>query len=76
MAQMLKNLPAMQETQLWSQCWEDLLEEGAGTHSRILTWRIPWTQEPGRLQYIGSQSYTTEQLALTYSLKKFRYQES
>ena len=47
--------PAMQETQVWSLGWKDLLEEEMATHSSILTWRIPWTEEPGRLQCMGSQ---------------------
>ena len=52
---MVKNLPAMQETWVQSLSREDPLEEGMATHSRILAWRIPWTEEPGRLQTIGSQ---------------------
>jgi len=44
-----KNMLAMQETQLQSLSWEDPLEEGMVTHSRILAWRIPWTEEPGGL---------------------------
>ena len=54
----LKNLPAMQEaqkTQVQSLGPEDPLEEGTATHSSILAWRIPWTEEPGGLQSIGSQ---------------------
>jgi len=46
---MVKNLPAMQETQVQSLGWEDLLEKGMATHSSILAWRIPWTEEPGGL---------------------------
>ena len=49
LAQMVKNLLAMQETKVGSLGWEDLLEKGMATHSRILAWRIPWTEEPGRL---------------------------
>ena len=49
MAQMVKNLPAMQETWVLSLGWEDPLEEGMATHSSILAWRIPWTEEPGGL---------------------------
>ena len=49
---MVKNLPAMQETQVWSLGWEDLLEEGMATHSNIFAWRIPWTEESGGLQFI------------------------
>ena len=48
-AQTVKNLPAMQETQVWSIGWEDPLEKGMATHSSILAWRIPWTEEPGGL---------------------------
>ena len=54
-AQMVKNLSAVQETQVWSLGWEGLLEKEMATHSSILAWRIPWTEEPGRLQYRGSQ---------------------
>ena len=49
MAQTVKNLPAMQETQIRCLGWEDPLEEGVATHSSILPWRIPWTEEPGGL---------------------------
>ena len=58
MPQMVKNLPAMQKTQVPSLGWEDLLEKGMATHSSILAWRIPWTEEPGGLLSIlstGSQ---------------------
>ena len=58
MAQVVENLPAMQETQkmcVRSLNWEDLLEEEIATHSSILTWRIPWTEEPEGLQSTGSQ---------------------
>ena len=51
---MAKNLPAMRETWVQSLGWEDPLEEGMGTHSSILAWRIPWTEEPGGLQSTGS----------------------
>ena len=55
MAQMVKNLPAMWETWARSLGWGNPLEEGMTTHSSILTWRIPWTEEPGGLQSFGSQ---------------------
>ena len=55
MVQTLKNLPAMQETWVQSLDWEDPLEKGMATHSSILAWRIQWTEEPGRLQSMGSQ---------------------
>ena len=65
-AQMVKNLPAMQETWVQSLGQEDPLEKGMATHSNILAWRIPWTEEPGRLQSIGLQeSDMTEQLTRT-----------
>jgi len=54
-AQMVKNLPAMQETWVQSLGLEDPLEEGMATHSSILAWEIPWTEEPGGLQFMGSQ---------------------
>ena len=54
-AQMVKYPPAMQETQVQSLGQEDPLEKGMATHSSILVWRIPWTEEPGRLQSMGSQ---------------------
>ena len=53
MAQTVKNLPAMQETQVHSLGREDPLEKGMATHSSILAWRIPWTVEPGELQSMG-----------------------
>ena len=52
--QLVKNLPAMQETLVRFLGWEDPLEKGTATHSSILAWRIPWTEEPGRLQSMGS----------------------
>ena len=53
MAQLVKNLPALQETRVQSLGWEDPLEEGLATHSSILAWRILWTEEPGGLQIHG-----------------------
>ena len=55
MAWMVKNLPAMQDTQARSLGWEDLLEKGMVTHFSILAWKIPWTEEPGGLQSMGSR---------------------
>ena len=55
MTQMIKNLPAMWETWVWSLGWEDSLEKGMATHSSVLAWRIPWTEEPGGLQSMGLQ---------------------
>ena len=54
-AQMVKNLPVMWETWVRSLSWEDPLEEGMATHSNILAWKIPWTEEPSWLQSMGSQ---------------------
>ena len=54
-AQMVKNLPARQETWVPSLGGEDPLEKGMATHPSILAWKIPWTEEPGGLQSIGSQ---------------------
>ena len=54
-AQTVKNLPAIQETWIQSLGWEDPLEEGMAIHCSILAWRIPWIEEPDRLQSVGSQ---------------------
>ena len=54
-AQRLKHLPAMWETRVRSLGWEDLLEKEMATHSSTVVWRIPWMEEPGRLQSMGSQ---------------------
>ena len=54
-AQMVKSLPAMQEIWVSSLGWDDPLEKEIATHSSILAWRIPWTEEPGGLQSTGSQ---------------------
>ena len=59
-AQAVKKLPAMQETGVWSLGWEDPLEKGMATHSSILAWRIPWTEQPGRLS-----SWTHKELVMT-----------
>ena len=56
MAQMVKNLPAVQEIQVWPLGQEDPLEKGIATHSSILAWRIPWTEEPGGLQSMRSHT--------------------
>ena len=55
---MVKRLPTMRETQVQSLGQEDLLEKEMATHSSILAWKIPWTEEPGGLQSMGSQSWT------------------
>ena len=54
-AQTVMNLPAMLETQVLSLVWEDPLEKGMATHYSVLAWRIPWTEEHGKLQSMGSQ---------------------
>ena len=54
-AQTVKNPPAMQKTWVQSLGWKDPLKKGMAAHSSILAWRIPWTEEPGRLQSPGSQ---------------------
>ena len=67
--QTIKNSPGMWETWVRSLGWEDPLEEGMATHSSILSWRIPWTEEPGGLQSMGSQK--TDQLR-TWTYLLFR----
>ena len=54
-AQLVKNLPAVQETQVWSLGWEDPLEKEMATHSSTLAWKITWTEKPGGLQSMGLQ---------------------
>ena len=70
---MIKNLLAMQETWVRPLGPEDPLEEGMATHSNVLAWRIPWTEEPDRLQSMGSQSQTglSDYHARTRSIKRF-----
>ena len=66
LAQMAKNMPALWETQVQSLGQKDPLEEGMATHSSILAWRIPWTEQPGELQSMGLQRVdTTEWLTHT-----------
>ena len=59
MAQLVKNLPAVQETWIRFLGWEDPLEEEMAIHSSILVWKIPWIEEPGGLQSMGSQESDT-----------------
>ena len=54
-AQMVKNMLGMREIWVWSVGWEDALEKGKAIHFTILAWKIPWTEEPGRLQSMGLQ---------------------
>ena len=72
---MVKNLPGLWETWVRSLGQEDPLEKGMATHSSILAWKIPWTQEPGGLQFKGSQeSDTTESdLACTHMVPSFSW---
>ena len=71
-AQMVKNPPAMPETWVWSLDWGDSLEKGIATHSSILAWRIPWTDEPGELQSMGSQSRSRPSDWAVWSLLRIR----
>ena len=59
MAQMVKNLPVMQEAQVRSLSWEDPLEKGVATHSSILAWKISWTEEPSSLQSMSCKESDT-----------------
>ena len=69
-AQKVKCLPSMQETQVWSLGWEDPLEKEMATHSSTLAWKIPWTEEPSRLQSMGSQSGHDWTTSLHFTLCK------
>ena len=76
-AQMVKNFPALQETQVWSLGQEDPLEEEMASHSSILAWKIPWTEEPGRLQFMGSQRIGHNWVTNTFFfLSNFRWNKS
>ena len=66
LAQMVKNLLAMQETWVRSLGWKDPLEKEMATHSSILAWRIPWTEEPDRLQSMGLQTVGHDWVTSTY----------
>ena len=68
MVQTVKNLPAMQEIQVRSLGWEDPLEKEMATHSSILAWRIPWTEESGGLQSMGSQRVGHDLVTNTFIL--------
>ena len=69
MAQPVRSLPAMQETRVRSLCWEDPVEKEMATQPSILAWKIPWTEEPGKLQFKASQrvkhDMTTKQQQIT-----------
>ena len=68
MTQIVKNLPAGQETQIQSLGQEGPLEKGMATHSRILAWRIPWTEEPGEVQSMGSQTVGHNRVTNTFTI--------
>ena len=72
-AQSVKNSPPVRETWVRSVVWEDLLEKGMDTHSSILAWRTPWTEEPGGLPSMGSQrvrhAWTTNHASAAYEIK-------
>ena len=72
MAQRLKRLPAVQETQVRSLGWEDPLEKEMATHSSSLSWRIPWTEEPGGLQSTGLQRVRHD-FTFTFTLHAWHY---
>ena len=65
--QMVRNLPAMQETWVQSLGWEDPLEKGKATHCSILAWRIPWTEEPDGLQSMGSPRVGHDRATSTFT---------
>ena len=71
-AQLVKNLPAMQETQVWFLGWEDPLEKEMATHSSILAWGVLWTEEPGRLLSMGSHRvrHDCSNLACMHAMEK------
>ena len=71
-AQRIKRLPAMQEIQIQSLGWEDPLEKEMATHSSILAWRIPWTEEPGGLQSTGVTKSRTRLNDFTFTFN-FRW---
>ena len=70
---MVKNLPAMQETQVRSLGREDLLEKGMAIHTSIVGWRIPWTEEPGRPMEVAKELDTTERLTFYMQLVLCKY---
>ena len=70
MSQMVKNLPAMQETPVQSRGWKDPLEKGMAIHSSVLAWRVPWTREPGGLQSMGLQRVGHDWVTNTFTFKE------
>ena len=69
-AQTIKHLPIMQETWVQFLGWEYPLEKGMATHSSILAWRIPWTEDPGRLQPMGLQRVRQDWVTNTFAFRK------
>ena len=70
-AQPVKNLPAMQQIRVQFLGWEGLLEKGVATHSSVLAWRIPWTEEPGGLRFMGVAKSQTDLAAKTRPSRRF-----
>ena len=66
-ARLVKNLPAMWKTWIWFLGWEDPLKKGMGTHFSNLAWRIPWTEEPGRVQSMGSRRVSKDWATFTFT---------
>ena len=75
LAQMVNNLPAMPKTRVWFLGWEDPLQEEMETHSSLLAWRIPCTEEPGGLQSIGSQRVRKDLTTNTSLQTKWNFTE-
>ena len=77
LAQIVKNMPVMQETWIWSLGQEDPLKKGMAAHSSILAWRVSWTEEPGRLQSVESQrighNWATNTSTILFSQQCFSY---
>ena len=71
-----KNLPAMWETWVRFLGWEDPLEKGMSIHSSILAWRIPWTEEPVRLQSMGSQRVHRDRVTNTFTFIQLKIQNT
>ena len=69
-AQMVKNLPAVQETWVWSLGWEDPLEKEMAAHSSIPAWKIPWTEEPSGLQSKRSQRIRHDWVTNTFTFQR------
>ena len=70
-AQIVNNLPAMQETWVWSMGWEDTLEKGMTTHSSSRSWRIPWTEEPGGLQTAELQRVKHDWVTNSFQVRQY-----